>query len=111
VPSSVVMTAEEAAELRRAKPGVGIWIDKGRWVELVAGPCPFYDREQKACTVYAVRPVNCRRYGCYRVGGERFVEGPVPVRVLRSPALTAQYLTGQEQAMTEWGRDHGWSER
>lgn len=66
-PADVVMTREERlAILPRILDGIRTsWrdLDNGM-VALKAAPCPLY--LFKECTVYDVRPYNCRRFACMR---------------------------------------------
>ena len=75
---------------------------------LVARPCPFYSKKD-GCTVYDVRPYNCRRWMCGRTSTEQIAEATaqIPVRVLRSPELVADYRRLQDDSR-EWAVAHGW---
>lgn len=103
------MTGRERAALWAARPEVvTTWRmspDVG-FVELVAGPCPYFDG---ACTVYDVRPYNCRRYLCGREDGEPWADGAVPVRFLTDPGMTRLYARNQAAAQG-WAVAHGWVE-
>jgi hypothetical protein len=101
------MTPAERAEIERAvSPGVALRFAPhadDRFVRLLAAPCPLYDGT--GCTVYAVRPMNCRRYGCLRASSaEPWVDGP-PVPASRDDRRTLVVLQRRAQP---WGRSHGW---
>ena len=75
---------------------------------LTTGRCPLLS-EANRCTVYAVRPYNCRRYGCFRTD---YTEPPdlvsaVPLHVRTSARLTAEYAAMQRKAQ-RWARAHDW---
>lgn len=106
------MTSQEWAvlsETPQAKARTLTIAIKDGWVYLVAGPCPFYDH---GCTVYDVRPLNCRRAMCGRgdVRREAYEDVPVPMVIMRSRELRRQYQRNQAKAMRTWGRKHGWTE-
>lgn len=76
-----------------------------RFVRLVAGPCPLYDAKARTCTVYAVRPYNCRRFACQRTdyGQQAYDQGPTTRQDRR------QLVMIQRKAQ-RWARSHGWQE-
>ena len=72
IPSSIVMSAPERRlieayvedhQIDRPLTFIGL---AGGFFALKAAPCPLYDAEAAACTVYPVRPFNCRRFVCLR---------------------------------------------
>ena len=83
------------------------------WVELVAGPCPLLT-EDNQCSVYEVRPYQCRRFGCYRAPGEAFdPSGPLGCANL-SERLTQDRETRRAYALNQrkaqkWAYQHGWT--
>jgi len=77
-----------------------------RFVRLLAGPCPLLN-EAGLCSVYDVRPMNCRRYMCGRQDGEAWTPESIPVRVLESRDLRRQYALNERKAQ-RWGLAHGW---
>jgi Fe-S-cluster containining protein len=100
------MTPAERAEIERAAPSSVTlsWLphDDPRFVRLVAGPCPLYDAAKRTCTVYAVRPMNCRRFGCMRMDYSKpYDQGPQTRQDKR------QLIVMQRHAQ-RWGRSHGW---
>lgn len=103
----MTLTREE----REAILGTGVDVvmqPRGRWWEIVPtreGGCPLYDH---GCTIYDVRPLNCRRYMCGREDGEPAQPGVIPMRVFATKRLRKQYLRNQRQVMEEWGHAHGW---
>lgn len=101
----LVMTHEEAA-LLKDRPSVRpkMWTSAGNVTALLGSPCPFWDG---SCTVYDVRPYNCRRYMCGREGEEPFDPAPVPQKVLQIRGLRRQYAMNQKKAQ-KWARNHGW---
>lgn len=114
LPGEVVLTHAERGEIERAAPsGVALTFlphEDARFVRLQAGPCPLYDGS--GCSVYAVRPFNCRRYACGRddVTTEPFVEGAIPVRFFRDRPFRRQLQTIQTRAYRKWAVSHGWEE-
>jgi Fe-S-cluster containining protein len=87
----------------------------GPFVALKAGPCPFLSGN--ACTIYDIRPYNCRRFACFRpsprqepfdssgaLGCRNFED-----RFLVSRAVRRAAAAIQQKAMT-WARAHGWSD-
>lgn len=110
-PDAVVMTQQEWAiisETPQAKERT-LTIDvSGNFVALRAGSCPFYDN---GCTIYSVRPTNCRRFCCFRmdVKTEHFEDGAaVPAVVFKSRDFRRQYQLNERKAM-KWGVRHGWT--
>lgn len=106
----MVMTHAERAEIERAAPsGIALSFlphEDSRFVRLSAGPCPLL-RGKNVCTVYAVRPMNCRRYGCLRDDvTEPWVDGQ-PQPKTREHKRTLVVLQRHAQ---RWGRSHDWPE-
>lgn len=109
------MTLEERdALLSAVPPGVTLsWLPDAdsHFVRLQAGPCPLLrmDGAVATCTVHAVRPYNCRRWGCFRDNCREPVDmSPVPVHVLTDKNLRSQYKKLQMRAQP-WALRHGWS--
>jgi hypothetical protein len=76
---------------------------------LLAHPCPLLGDDNR-CTVYAVRPYSCRRWGCGRTERSQPVEdAPVPLRVRQSAELLADMRAMQADAQP-WALVHGWKE-
>ena len=104
------MTRPEFDALLEAKPEV---TPKARlradgFVEMTAGPCPYL--AENRCSVYAVRPLNCRRFMCGRMDVNEPLENvPVPMKVLTSRDLRRQYALNQRRAMARWGMRMGWT--
>ena len=111
LPATLVMKPAEFAELLVARPDVTVTARERSdgFIEMQAGPCPFLGGDDR-CTVYAVRPMNCRRYMCGRDSREEPVDlSPIPLRVLQNPALKKQYRINQQNHMRRYGHHHGWS--
>jgi Fe-S-cluster containining protein len=108
-PGEVVLTHAERAEIERAvHPGIVLSFlphEDARFLRLQAGPCPLYDADARTCTVYAVRPYNCRRFACQRTDYERqaYDQGPQTRQDKR------QLVVIQRKAQ-RWGRAHEWPE-
>lgn len=108
----VVMTrAERTAILPRIIEGiVTVWRDLDEsFVALKAGPCPLYVFGD--CTVYDVRPYNCRRFVCLRpdvtaepfeANGANMMDRVVTSRPMRRLAQRVQ------QKAQQWAASHGW---
>lgn len=107
------MTHAERAEIERVSSLVLSWQphDDSRFVRLLAHPCPLLasdEQGQAVCTVHAVRPYNCRRWGCFRDDCSEAVDMRViPVHVLKSRELRRQYARLQRKAQG-WAMAHGW---
>jgi len=109
LPGEVVLTHAERAEIEQAAhPSRALSFlphEDVRFVRLVAGPCPLYDAEARICTVYTVRPYNCRRFACQRTdyGQQAYDQGPTTREDRR------QLVMIQRKAQ-RWGRSYGWSD-
>jgi len=75
--------------------------------------------DHTACSVYDVRPLNCRRFGCWRpdVDAEPFESAPQPFgcmsvarRAHQSSAFRERVLHHEAQAMQTWGLQMGWAQ-
>lgn len=117
----VVMTHAERAEIERAVVTAPtsvalLWTSHpdSRFTRLLTPlGCPLLDTSgaQASCTVHAVRPMNCRRYGCFR---SDVTTQPVPrneaetlVNILSSRAYKRQALRMERHAQ-RWGATRGW---
>ncbi len=106
------MTVSEKAELLAHPAAQGrtlVWDmnPNGQWAALKAGPCPFLDG-QSSCSVYAVRPTNCRRFGCFRASvAEPFLDknGGALFDVSRAVRRGVHRLVVQSR---RWAESHGW---
>lgn len=91
---AIAVSDAERALLEARRDGLVFQPDHrpGYW-QMQAGPCPFY---ADGCTVYDIRPYNCRRYASLKgfTGSARDAQR---VRVLY-----------QRRAQTRWGHAHGW---
>lgn len=111
----VLMTHSERQEIERVSPAAMTWQPDTHpaLVRLMASPCPLYDG---GCTVYAVRPYNCRRFSCSRPDPktEPFESGGpmgcynLSERVDESLRFMNWYRGYQRRAQREWGDSHGW---
>lgn len=113
------MTREERMALLPHVPDgvLTVWRDVNpTHVALKAHPCPFY--LFKTCTVYEVRPYNCRRFGCMRPDPktEPFEESPKGIlgcanlgdRIRMSRVARRMGELMQRKAQ-RWARRHGWA--
>lgn len=107
-PAEVVMSEAEAALIHDRRADLRWRVVGPGFVALEAHPCPLLD-ESGQCTVYEIRPYNCRRFLCFREEGEAFQPDAFPVRVLTNRADRRVYETNQRHAM-RWARLHGWKE-
>jgi Fe-S-cluster containining protein len=105
-PAAVLMTVAERDVLRAASDRPMTFSDPDGlgFVLLTAQPCPLYDQ---GCTVYAVRPFNCRRYACGRSGDEAWSPEPIPARFYTDRAFRRPMQVDQRKAQ-RWARAHGW---
>jgi Fe-S-cluster containining protein len=128
--SEVTMTKEEAETLQPHVDPV-VWASlkwrpvsadgRGVFIALQAAPCPFLrtvSETRAECGVHAVRPYNCRRFGCYRpdVAAEPFepdheefgcANARERIRGSREVRRAAEQLQRKAQ---RWARNHGWQE-
>jgi len=117
--ATVVMTAQERAEIEAVSDRALSWSQTADGFEsLAAGPCPLLDRDESGkarCTVYAVRPYNCRRFLCGRVSPEREAYEATPSgqclntvdRLAQSRPFRSFARKVQRQAQA-WADTHGW---
>ena len=117
-PPDLVMTTMEAAGLLQAKAAdVELRFTKrpDGFVSMQAGPCPLYDATYQVCTVYDVRPYNCRRFACMRPEPTRepwesTATGECANREDRlGQSRLARRQARQIQVKAQpWARAHGW---
>lgn len=112
----LVMTPEEASLL--ARPGVQFVPWDGGKVALVtpdgSARCPFLGADQR-CTVYAVRPYNCRRFACLRKPGEVLEPGgPLGCKNAERAVMTnreaRRFMVVYQRKAQRWARTHGWTD-
>jgi len=102
----VVMTHAERDEIERVAPSNAVLSftphADPRFVRLRAAPCPLY---REGCTVYPVRPYNCRRFACQRTDylTQAWDQGPQTRQDRR------QLVMIQRKAQS-WARKHGWTD-
>lgn len=116
-PSEIVITVEEAAVLvQHAASSITLQFrpfgDDPHFVALKAHPCPLYDAREKTCTVYAVRPMNCRRFLCMRpnVHTEPFeISGANMMDRVRTSRIARRLAARTQRKAQRWGLAHGWS--
>jgi Fe-S-cluster containining protein len=108
------MTGSEREAVTASSPVHAEWLpssDAG-FVQLATGPCPYLTADthgKPLCSVYAVRPYNCRRYMCGREAcDEPFDPAPVPGVVLDDRHLRRQYALNQRKSQ-KWANAHGWT--
>lgn len=115
---TVVMTAEERdVILNSVGPEVEA-ILKWRpdptpgFVQLKAQPCPLLAADG-SCSVYDVRPYNCRRFMCGRVGDEAWEVNPdgschnLTARLAQSRPFR-RYVELVQRRAGRWALAHGW---
>lgn len=118
--SAVVMTEAEKVRVEHAAPGAVVdtlrWtaLPDGKW-SLAAAPCPLLTADGR-CGIYADRPFNCRRWGCFRatttipLSGTPFIEVAgrlLPAAIAYDRRLRRQVSRLEEQARP-WALAHGW---
>lgn len=108
--------AERAAIEAAVSSGVSlVWATDrdDQFVRLQTGPCPLL-ADDGSCSVYDVRPYNCRRFVCLREKDEPWRETPqgacanVEDRLATSYQAVAFYKTQQRYAQ-DWAAAHGWT--
>lgn len=106
----ITMSPEEA-QLLRARAGERVLLFEHRedgFVTLLGSPaCPFYDH---GCTVYDVRPYNCRRFMCFRERDEPFNPVAIENAIILIRDLRRQYDRNQRAAQP-WADAHGWKDQ
>lgn len=108
----VVLTVSEWRRLEGMTPLRVIQLDQTRaddgLIAMNARPCPFLNLRTNACTVYDVRPYNCRRFQCGRwdTTKEPYTEHPLPL-ISRDNDLYWSYKQNQ-RLHQPWAREHGW---
>lgn len=111
-PLEVLMTKEEAAAIVHAAPKeISMQFRPGNdgFVYLKAKPCPLFVFD--TCLVYAVRPYNCRRFGCMRpdVKAEPFEAGGENMTDRTKTSRTARRIAQRLQRKAQpWAINHGW---
>ena len=127
VPPVVVMTAEEAELLKgeaAARAVIGKPVETLQFypleddkVAMKAGPCPFVGTAldgRSTCTVYSVRPYNCRRFGCMRPkpAEELFEMNSTGCRNLLDRLEISRparrLATLMQRKAQKWAIKHGW---
>ena len=118
LPQAVVMTPQEWALLKSspaARTRQLVYAEKDGWIALRAKPCPFFT-EAQGCSVYEIRPTNCRRFACMRPDPKTEpleLHGPMGCanlyeRVRSSRMIRRLYQQIQRKAQ-RWGLKHGWA--
>lgn len=112
----LAMTTAEAEELTRAsdRPMTFAVLSEAGKVALRPVPgtdtCPLLG-DDGGCTVYAVRPFNCRRWGCFRPTlSEPFAMAVTPEGRPRREAEkpVARQLARMQHHALPWALAHGW---
>lgn len=114
--SSVIMTTQERLVLEgetRVRSLRGESVPELTWqtkdgFELLNGPCPFLG-EDNLCTVYEIRPYNCRRFACFREPGEEFSVAASVAKAERDRSIRRQWMLIQRRAQ-KWALKHGWGD-
>ncbi len=114
-PATVTMSIDECRLIIQRRPD-----DRLLWrrradgmMELLAKPCPLAEVDKASghvhCTVYDIRPYNCRRFQCGRHDPkvEPFAVNPLPL-ISKDRILRRSYAINQRKAQ-RWGREHGWT--
>lgn len=115
---ALVMTTDEAVVVRdaTARPLTFMAGPQPGQVALrptEAGACPLLGEDGR-CTIYASRPMNCRRFACLRAPGEALEPGgPLGCRNAERKLSSRPHrrlLAQMERDAQKWGRAHGWTE-
>jgi len=123
VPALRMTVAERAAidasGISPQRPAAWDLTSETGWAFLQAQPCPYFTRDenrQGVCTIYAVRPFVCRRFGCFRPVPDKepleLDRSPLGCRNLsdrvgQSAEVLHAYRRMQRKAQ-EWAVLHGW---
>lgn len=125
-PAAILFSREEAALAQAARPDLPLTFythPDNRFVYLKGQPCPLLqDGPQATCTIWPVRPYNCRRFGCFRpdVATEPYESEPLDPEHLRlgcanlsdrlaDRGVRRAYAQMQRKAQ-RWALKHGWSQ-
>lgn len=118
--NKLVMTVEEGEALRTAPTmRAEVWKSltweavPGGFIALQAAPCPLLDGNR--CTVYEVRPYNCRRWGCLRPNLDEQFEpdhgkfGCANARErVESNRDARRFMERLQSKAQRWAVNHGW---
>jgi hypothetical protein len=118
---AVVMTTAEAEELTRAsdRPMTFTVLSEAGKVALQPTPgtdtCPLLS-DEGGCTVYAVRPYNCRRWGCFRpttdepfaMAVRKMPAGDLQPMRLFTDTLVERQMARMRDHAQPWALAHGW---
>ena len=86
-------------------------VRKNRFLVKHNGPCPFLKNNQ--CSIYPIRPCQCRLYHCGRLKPtDRRLEGIVDIRflMLQNPEYK-RFKEAMDKEAVDWGNRHGWNWR
>lgn len=117
----VVMTPQERDVLLTAvtpeRAATLTWIDwpKNGMVALKAAPCPLLNGN--LCSVHPVKPMNCRRWGCFRPDptieplepDHGFLGSPCTRERFYASRGVRQQMQAMQKKAQKWGRRHGWT--
>ena len=118
---TVLMTPEEQQEILAfisvEKANTLEWThdETTKFVRLRAHPCPLLLPDNR-CSVYPVRPYNCRRWGCFRADVKTEPLEPdhsflgcanTRDRWYQNKGVRSQLRRMQRHAQ-KWGKAHGW---
>jgi len=88
-------------------------LSDARFMVVHGSPCPYLAAD-KRCSIYESRPMNCRRFACFRAPGEPFMKGGpmgclnLSLRITSSRSVRRDYAQNQRKAQ-RWGMKHGWT--
>lgn len=120
---TVLMTSEERVEIEtfigpeRATTLFWSPAERTPFVRLRAHPCPLLGTDNR-CSVYKVRPYNCRRWGCFRADVKKealevdhsFLGcANARDRFYQDRGVRRQMHHMQREAQ-RWARKHGWKD-
>lgn len=112
-PAAVVMTHQERHLIERRVMRPLQWeadLHPG-FVRLLAHPCPLL--EDGSCSVYDIRPFNCRRFVCGRVGDEKWDGGEKACLNLTDRLVQSldfqEFYRANEKRHHEWAKTQGWT--
>lgn len=109
------MTSQEWAAIQGVAPDATAPVahPDGRFVQY-EGPCPLL-AEDKTCSVYAVRPYQCRRFMCLRhdTSEPPIFGGPVgcynALAAMRTDREALKFYRHNQRRAQVWAVAHGWS--
>ena len=77
------------------------------------GNCPFFLEDTQLCSIYEIRPCQCRLYHCGRLkpSDKKLETIPEIRQLMLSNPEYKRFKEKMDKEATEWGNKHGWNWR